>query len=99
MGRRVRDSVLGYEGGGRDVISHLVNGQDPIAYQLCLGGDKHGEHETRTITQHQSVTDVQRLEEGEGEGDEGEERMRRRVGGEVRMAGEERGGKEKGGGE
>ena len=34
-----------------------------------------------------------------GEGDEGEERMRRRVGSEVRMAGEERGGKEKGGGE
>ena len=63
---RVRDSVLGYEGGGRDVISHLVDGQDPIAHQLCLGGDKRGEHETRTITQHQSVTDVQRLEEREG---------------------------------
>ena len=78
------------------MIFHLVDGQDPIAHQLCLGGDKRGEHKTRTITQHQSVTDVQRLKEGEGEeGDEGEERMRRRVGGGVRRAGEERGGKRK----
>ena len=78
------------------MIFHLVDGQDPIAHQLCLGGDKRGEHETRTITQHQSVTDVQRLEEEEGEeGDEGEERMRRKVGGGVRRAGEERGGKRK----
>ena len=78
------------------MIFHLVDGQDPIAHQLCLGGDKHGEHETRTITQHQSVTDVQRLEEGEGEeGDEGEERIRRKVGGGMRRAGEERGGKRK----
>ena len=48
------------------MISHLVDGQDPIAHQLCLGGDKRGEHETWAVTQHQSVTDVQRLEEGGG---------------------------------
>ena len=54
------------------MISHLVDGQDPIAHQLCLGGDKRGEHETWAVTQHQSVTDVQRLEEGgRGEGEEG----------------------------
>ena len=71
------------------MIFHLVDGQDPIAHQLCLGGDKCGEHKTRTITQHQSVTDVQRLKEGEGEeGDEGEERIRRKVG--VGLGGQEK---------
>ena len=48
------------------MISHLVDGQDPIAHQLCLGGDKRGEHKTWAITQHQSVTDVQCLDEGGG---------------------------------
>ena len=50
------------------MISHLVDRQDPIAHELCFGGDKRGEHKTWTITQHQSVTDVQRLKEGKGVG-------------------------------
>lgn len=56
--------LLGYKGGRGDVVPHLVDGQDPTAHQLCLGGDKGWEHQPRTVAQHQRVIDVQCLNVG-----------------------------------
>ena len=55
-------SLCGYQGHWRGVVSHLVDGEYPTDYHLCLSGDEGGEDQTRTVAQHQTVADEEGLE-------------------------------------
>ena len=59
------------------MIPHLIDGEDAIADHFSLRGDKVWEDKTRTVTQHQTVTHVERLDsEREREGERKRERER-----------------------
>ena len=45
----------------RNVVPHLINGQDAITNHLCLGGHKVGKDKSRTITQHQIISHIESL--------------------------------------
>ena len=44
------------------VLSELINGQDTVAHEICLGGGEVGEHKTRAITQDDFVAEMDCLE-------------------------------------
>ena len=60
------------EGDWRNMIPHLIDGEDAIADHFSLRGDKVWEDKTWTITQHQAVTNIERLDSKEERGREGE---------------------------
>lgn len=51
------------QGDRRGVVPQLVNGEDATADHLCLGGEEGGEHEARTVAQHQILTQIQSLQQ------------------------------------
>ena len=53
------------EGDGRNMVPHLIDGEDPTADHFSLRGDKVGEDKTRAVTQHQAVTHIERLDSEE----------------------------------
>lgn len=54
--------VACYQGNGRGVVSHLVDGENATDDHLRPGGDQGGEHEARTVTEKQPLRDVEGLE-------------------------------------
>ena len=51
-----------YQRHGRDVVSHVVDGQDSGDDHLGLGGNEGGKHESRAIAEQQLTRDVESLE-------------------------------------
>lgn len=57
-------SSRGYKRNCRNVISHLVNGQDPRADHLRFGSNKGGHDQAGAVTEAQTWLHIQRLGEG-----------------------------------
>ena len=51
------------QGDWRDVVSQLINREDARADHLGLGGEEGGEDQPRAVTQQQTVTEVQSLQD------------------------------------
>lgn len=52
----------GYERNCRNVVSHLINGQNSTADHLSLGGDKGGHDQTGAVTEAQARLHIQGLQ-------------------------------------
>ena len=45
-----------------DVFAHVAGGKDAVEQQIGFGVHEHGEHEARTVAQHQRVGENARLQ-------------------------------------
>ena len=52
---------LANEGGWREVVPHLVDGENSVAHHLCLRVEEGGEDKPRTVAEHQLIADKECL--------------------------------------